>query len=298
MQIPPYLAYLYYASAIVFYVMSTVAVLASYGSFRRNHRVRRLEWLSNLYRQFFQESNYKRIRRIIDYDTSELKTIDAAIKADCAHELVELMVDYLNFFEFVAGLWKSRELEKKEICILFEYYLSLLKDHSFLMDYIKNSGFENLHELLAEIPVRTKPKSSTQTFYLFVYGTLRKLTSHQTHRLLLPAAFVQQGFFTGKLYDVGAYPGAIRGTDPSEIITGEIYLLHEPEATLEKLDKYEGCSPGDAEPTEYKREVADIQLQTGETVKAWIYIYNHDAKNLGLIESGDYAKHTALQGNS
>ncbi len=281
----------YYLVSSVFYVVSIAAVVASYFSFRRNNRVRHSQWLSSLHQQFYQSTNYKRLRRIIDYDTTELKTIELAIEADCAHELVESLVDYLNFFEFVAGLWENDELTTGEVSMLFQYYLTLLNERKFLAKYIADESFERLEKLLKEFPAKGNSKPKARGYYLFVYGTLRKLTSRQTHRLLLPSAFIGKGFFTGKLYDVGSYPGAVGGSDPSEMVTGEVYLLHDRDLVLQKLDQYEGCGDAEPEPKEYKRELVEIQLQTGDSVEAWIYLYNHDTANLKLIESGDYKKY-------
>ena len=73
--------------------------------------------------------------------------------------------------------------------------------------------------------------------YLFVYGTLRSQMNDPLHRLLeTQAVFVGTGFFQGKLYDIGRYPGAIRSRSNTDRVIGEIYQPSEPRRALEILD--------------------------------------------------------------
>ena len=125
--------------------------------------------------------------------------------------------------------------------------------------------------------------------HLFVYGTLRRSPSHPMHRLLSPATFVGAGTFQGKLYDLGSYPAAIASAEPADTIRGEVYLLHEPAATLPALDRYEGCSPDDPVPHEYVRMNAEICLESDPTLLvAQIYLYNRLTTQLTRIVPGDY----------
>ena len=69
---------------------------------------------------------------------------------------------------------------------------------------------------------------------------------------------------------------------------GEVYRLHEPLATLARLDRYEGCSDTDPQPAEYVRIVVETELADGGTVSAHIYVYQREVAGLRRIESGDY----------
>ena len=60
-------------------------------------------------------------------------------------------MDYLNFFEFVASLWKLGQLRKGEVEMMFEYYLRDLAKKPEVMRFIEKEGFERLQELIAEI---------------------------------------------------------------------------------------------------------------------------------------------------
>ena len=94
------------------------------------------------------------MRSIIDYETAELSAIREAIAAGRHEPLVELFVDYLNFFEFIASLWKLGQLSETEIAMLFEYYLDNLGEHDFILSFITDEGFENLSGLRVALKKR------------------------------------------------------------------------------------------------------------------------------------------------
>lgn len=114
--------------------------------------------------------------------------------------------------------------------------------------------------------------------YLFVYGTLRK-----EFELSWKAAIAQQLLFVGTgnvngtLYDLGDYPGAVKGGDAE--ILGDIFEIKDT-SILEVLDVYEG--------EEYKREKESITLTTGKTIDAWMYCYFETTANRPVIRNRDY----------
>ena len=126
--------------------------------------------------------------------------------------------------------------------------------------------------------------------HIFVYGTLRRSEALPMHQLLLPATFVGVGSFAGRLYDVGAYPAAVRSDDPAERVHGEVYRLHEPATTLARLDTYEGCTDDDPVPHEYVRTTLDVQTAVGSKISALVYLYNHPTTSLTRVPGGDYLR--------
>lgn len=109
-----------------------------------------------LHGKFFESANYKEIRHILDYAPPRLSTLREAVAQGGSDELVESFVDYLNFFEFIASLWKLGQLRLHEVAMLFRYYLENLTSHAFITVFIKEQGFENLDELLAALSGRRK----------------------------------------------------------------------------------------------------------------------------------------------
>lgn len=125
--------------------------------------------------------------------------------------------------------------------------------------------------------------------YLFVYGTLGRNVGHEMHKHLVSHAdYAGEGTFTGILYRVAHYPGAIASYQPSDIVHGELYRIRDSDALFAALDPYESCGPNDPEPTKYVRVTATIHGADGKAVQAWIYLYNRDVTKFARIVSGRF----------
>jgi len=120
--------------------------------------------------------------------------------------------------------------------------------------------------------------------YIFVYGTLRRDANSKMHPLLAKhAAFVDNAGYRGKLYKIDYYPGAVPSDDPNDVVQGEVYRLHQADVVLPLLDQYEEFGPEFPEPNEYSRKKQAVLLESGRTVTAWVYIYNHPIAGLDRI---------------
>ena len=125
--------------------------------------------------------------------------------------------------------------------------------------------------------------------HLFVYGTLRKAVGHPMAGVLArDAGLVGRATYRGRLYDLGHYPGAVSSPDPADLVLGEVYALHHPRRTLQRLDVYEGCGPDDGPDAEYRRVQAEISLDSGQILVAWIYLYHRSPRGACRVASGDY----------
>jgi gamma-glutamylcyclotransferase (GGCT)/AIG2-like uncharacterized protein YtfP len=126
---------------------------------------------------------------------------------------------------------------------------------------------------------------------LFVYGTLMRGIDHPMARLLSANAYyLGEATCAGRLYLVQHYPGLVLSEDPTEVVFGELYRLHEHDALLREFDMYEACGEGFAEPTEYVRKMLPVTLGDGRAGEAWTYIYNWPVTNLPRIASGRFLK--------
>jgi gamma-glutamylcyclotransferase (GGCT)/AIG2-like uncharacterized protein YtfP len=124
---------------------------------------------------------------------------------------------------------------------------------------------------------------------LFVYGTLMRGFDHPMARLLSAnSEFLGEATCCGRLYLVKHYPGLLLSEDPADIVFGELYRLHEPDALLREFDMYEACGEGFAAPTEYVRRMLPVALGDGGAGEAWTYIYNWPVANLPRIASGRF----------
>lgn len=125
--------------------------------------------------------------------------------------------------------------------------------------------------------------------YLFVYGTLRR--HDEMHRLLAHSAeFVGTAVSQSVMYDTGDYPAALPSKHETDKITGEVYLLREPENILRVLDDYEEFDPQSTDTSLFRREQTEVRLQNAMPLKAWIYYYNRRVDGLEKIVSGDYTE--------
>jgi gamma-glutamylcyclotransferase (GGCT)/AIG2-like uncharacterized protein YtfP len=62
----------------------------------------------------------------------------------------------------------------------------------------------------------------------------------------------------------------------------------QPAQLLPLLDNYEECGPGFAQPQEYRRELQQVTLDNGDSLSAWVYIYNRATTGLRQIPGGDF----------
>jgi gamma-glutamylcyclotransferase (GGCT)/AIG2-like uncharacterized protein YtfP len=125
---------------------------------------------------------------------------------------------------------------------------------------------------------------------LFVYGTLKRSFDHPMSKLLSRNAdFIGEGRCPGRLYLIAHYPGLLRATDIGDVVFGELYRMHDPDALLDELDEYESCGPNFDPPTLYLRELLPVTLGDGEVQQAWTYIYNRPVVESTRIVSGRFS---------
>jgi gamma-glutamylcyclotransferase (GGCT)/AIG2-like uncharacterized protein YtfP len=125
---------------------------------------------------------------------------------------------------------------------------------------------------------------------LFVYGTLMRGFDHPMAKLLSRSAeFCGEVRCQGRLYLVKHYPGLLLSDDANEVVHGELYGLHAPEASFAILDDYEGCGPNVAEP-QYLRQLLPVRREDGGVTEAWTYVYNRPVTHLKRIESGRFLR--------
>jgi gamma-glutamylcyclotransferase (GGCT)/AIG2-like uncharacterized protein YtfP len=123
---------------------------------------------------------------------------------------------------------------------------------------------------------------------LFVYGTLMRGYDHPMAKLLSRSAdFCGDARCRGRLYLVKHYPGLVLSDDAGDVVFGELFRLHAPQASLVTLDDYEGCGPDVASP-QYLRQVLAVTLDDGTVSEAWTYVYNRPVAKLKRITSGRF----------
>jgi len=119
------------------------------------------------------------------------------------------------------------------------------------------------------------------TSYLFVYGTLRRDAGTEMSLFLGGSArFVGSARTTGRLYQLGSFPGLILSQDSRNFVIGEVHELGDPAVTWPVLDAYEG--------DEFERRIVPVRLDDGGKLDAWAYVYESDTSGKPRILSGDF----------
>ncbi len=133
---------------LLFKIISAIGVIIAVITYSRNVSVKKAEWLWNLYQKFFENEQHKTIRKYLIYKPERFgKLFDSDITED-DEVLIEKVDDFLNFFEFIASLKKLRQINEKEIDMMFDYYLTAIGENVHLKEYIEKEGFENLTLLI------------------------------------------------------------------------------------------------------------------------------------------------------
>ena len=133
------------AAALVGAIGAAFAVNA----YRQSVRLKRAEWLQKLYQQSYELERYKTVREILDYRPErELSEIYAHLNDESKGVLVDQLWDYLNFFEFVAGLVELKQIRMADLKLLFEYPLERIADDEQIMARLSQESYEHLYILL------------------------------------------------------------------------------------------------------------------------------------------------------
>lgn len=127
--------------------------------------------------------------------------------------------------------------------------------------------------------------------YVFVYGTLRRGFENPGRAILEEhARFLDEATTHGQLHDLGAYPAMLETPEDPGPVRGEAHeLVREPERALERLDRYEGA--GGRDPLPYERRKVPVELDTGDTIEAWTYVWTERPPEGSRIEGGDWVAH-------
>jgi len=122
-------------------IVTIIGGAAAVWVYYRDHLRKKAEWMHQLYGKFFENAQFKKVRRTMDHKgiTSEWLKVEAN---------EELLVDYLNFFEYIASLHTMGQISQVEIERMFDYYLKLISDRSVVRAYVADYGFEDLDRLL------------------------------------------------------------------------------------------------------------------------------------------------------
>lgn len=127
------------------------------------------------------------------------------------------------------------------------------------------------------------PEFPSAPIGVFVYGTLMRGEEREAAvRSVLADATPADGWVTGGLVHLGAWPGLVSGAGR---VHGELFHTNELAPLLAVLDPIEDFVGFDVAPTEYVRVVLPVTTATG-VAWAWTYRYVGDLHGSVAIPSG------------
>lgn len=122
---------------------------------------------------------------------------------------------------------------------------------------------------------------------LVTYGTLmRAFGRHDDLGVNDDFVFVSRCRWSGRLFDLGAYPGAVPGTGT---VYGELFRVQTARA-WDVLDRYEGYDPANEASSLFVRRTVSLNMPENRT--AWVYWYNGAVEQGERVPSGDWLVYT------
>lgn len=124
---------------------------------------------------------------------------------------------------------------------------------------------------------------------LFVYGTLMRGECRHGVLHAHGVESVEPAEVTGKLYDLGDYPGMILGPGRGTV-HGELVRLRHLDRALVELDGVEGFKGFGAGGSWFRRTVVRTRTADGSAHWAWAYVYDQPLGAAKRITSGDWRR--------
>jgi len=138
-------------------------------------------------------------------------------------------------------------------------------------------------------PVNCAEIENTMEF-LFVYGTLLEPENPVGQLLRSNAEYYADGYFQGKLYDLGDYPGALESKNPKDKVFGSVFIVRKPETVFPVLDDYEEVGDQFPAPNEYTRKMIQVFTTNTELIYCHVYLFNRSVDCFRQIESGIFTR--------
>jgi hypothetical protein len=134
-----------YASAFTF----LAALLAGlFGLFRylRSERMRQTEQVRELYKMFFEDDRYRRIRFVLaNPDSPEYAALRTELATPGMPQALEgELIDFLNFLEFVSGLTRRGLVSRSDIDWMFASFIDRVIAVDFVRAYVLRQDFDEL----------------------------------------------------------------------------------------------------------------------------------------------------------
>lgn len=119
---------------------------------------------------------------------------------------------------------------------------------------------------------------------IFVFGTLEKTEFFSDLISAGEIRYIGKGKIRAKLYDLGEYPGAVE--HKGSYVYGRVYEAQNIDKILPLLDEYEEFYPDKPEISLFIRKVMRVIMENGESLRAFVYVYNRSVERIKAIPTG------------
>lgn len=123
---------------------------------------------------------------------------------------------------------------------------------------------------------------------IFSYGTLDRTRFFSDLFRAGEIRYVGKGKIRAKLYDLGEYPGAVE--DKESYVHGRVYEVKNIERVLPMFDEYEEFHPNKPETSLFIRKDIWVTMENGESLRAFVYLYNKAVERKKAIPTGIWDK--------
>lgn len=133
------------------------------------------------------------------------------------------------------------------------------------------------------------------TDLVFVWGLSRRIAAPYDDAFRIHIApytnFLGGATMQGRMYKIFKnHVAVVESGNPSDVVHGELYRMHEPEKLLYRYDQFVGYDPNSETPTRFTRKL--IQVTHNDRIRnAWVWLHTRDPVAVGWerVPSGDFA---------
>lgn len=115
-----------------------------------------------------------------------------------------------------------------------------------------------------------------------------EFNNDNSHFLKENGIYFGDGYFLGRLFNIGEYPGAVSSNLKNERVFGRVFKIGNPQKVFPILDEYEEIGKKYKFPNEFIRRKIKVYLNKGSEFDSWVYLYNKSLNGLEQIHSGNY----------
>ena len=149
------------SAAAFTFIVALAAGLFGLFRYLRSERLRQTEQVRELYRMFFDNQRYRRVRFVLaNPEAAEFDQLrDELATPGMPKELESELIDLLNFFEFVSGLTRRGLVAKQDVDWMFANFIDRVVGIDFVRAYVLRQDYDELHAICRRVEKRRESRT-------------------------------------------------------------------------------------------------------------------------------------------